>query len=425
MISGAGRTRAKLLGAAIPALLVPWSSALAQTPVTRFACYVPTTGTVYMIKEPQTRSSCSGASHVQFSWVDGAGAVRTADAATGDLAGTFATPLVDGIQGRSVSATAPTDGQLLTWNAAASHWEPKSRPAGTSDHGALAGLTDDDHSQYLLASGMRKTNVCFAVSGTAGIGPLPATGPGGRIMYSTSANAFRVGSINAPFADGWDLPNLGAGSIAMGSNVVARGAGSIVLGSDAVANKSGSFLFAAGNSPLEPIFSDTKDEFRVHAAGGIVLSTGTFSTCRLNPGSGSFACSSDSTAKADFEDVQPEDVLQGVATIPITRWRYRGEPDTVRHMGPTAQDFRAAFDLGSGDRHIGLLDAAGVSLAAAKALAARTTALAESATAIRGDVRSLRDDVDRLRSERDDLRRRLDELETGLKRRTDAAGSHR
>src|SRR5437762_2155863 len=36
-----------------------------------FACYVPATGTVYLIKQPGLRSECASG-HVQFSWSDGA-----------------------------------------------------------------------------------------------------------------------------------------------------------------------------------------------------------------------------------------------------------------------------------------------------------------------------------------------------------------
>ena len=40
----------------------------------------------------------------------------------------------------------------------------------------------------------------------------------------------------------------------------------------------------------------------------------------------------------------------------------------VRHLGPTAQDFHAAFGLGHSDRHISTVDADGVALSAIQGL---------------------------------------------------------
>jgi len=49
--------------------------------------------------------------------------------------------------------------------------------------------------------------------------------------------------------------------------------------------------------------------------------------------------------------------------------RYRGSDDPqVCHVGPTAQDFMAAFGLGASERHIGTVDAEGVALAAIQGL---------------------------------------------------------
>ena len=48
--------------------------------------------------------------------------------ACGDLAGTYPCPAVDGLQGRAVSATAPTSGQVLAWNGSA--WAPAAPGSG-------------------------------------------------------------------------------------------------------------------------------------------------------------------------------------------------------------------------------------------------------------------------------------------------------
>jgi hypothetical protein len=74
----------------------------------------------------------------------------------------------------------------------------------------------------------------------------------------------------------------------------------------------------------------------------------------------------DKNLKEDFVAVNEIEILEKVADLPITTWRYKGD-DKV-HVGPTAQDFRAAFGLGENDKSIGTVDADGVSLAAIKGL---------------------------------------------------------
>jgi len=64
-------------------------------------------------------------------------------------------------------------------------------------------------------------------------------------------------------------------------------------------------------------------------------------------------------------------VLAKLAALPLTTWRYKGENASVRHLGPTAQDFRAAFGLGYDEKSIATIDADGVALAALQALQAQ------------------------------------------------------
>ena len=76
---------------------------------------------------------------------------------------------------------------------------------------------------------------------------------------------------------------------------------------------------------------------------------------------------SDRNLKENFAPIDPRDVLKRLATLPVTQWSCRNEPG-VRRIGPVAQDFHAAFELGSNDTTIATGDESGVALAAIRGL---------------------------------------------------------
>ncbi len=77
--------------------------------------------------------------------------------------------------------------------------------------------------------------------------------------------------------------------------------------------------------------------------------------------------SSDRNLKEKFAPVNPEEVLARVVNMPITSWNFK-QDETERHIGPMAQDFYAAFSVGSDDKHIAVVDEGGVALAAIQGL---------------------------------------------------------
>jgi len=68
-------------------------------------------------------------------------------------------------------------------------------------------------------------------------------------------------------------------------------------------------------------------------------------------------------------------VLERLATLPISTWTYGFDHESVRHLGPMAQDFASTFGLGYTDRQIAIVDANGVCMAAVQALHRRVVAL--------------------------------------------------
>ena len=72
--------------------------------------------------------------------------------------------------------------------------------------------------------------------------------------------------------------------------------------------------------------------------------------------------------KHNIVPVDSMDILEKVEQLEIARWTYNHNDDDVVHMGPMAEDFYQAFELGDTDKGISSVDTAGVALAAIKAL---------------------------------------------------------
>src|SRR6186997_3443544 len=86
------------------------------------------------------------------------------------------------------------------------------------------------------------------------------------------------------------------------------------------------------------------------------------------PPAGALGPRSDRASKENLTAVNPRDVLERVAQMPISTWNYKSQDTSVRHIGPMAQDFAAAFQVGEDQRRITTVDADGVALAAIQGL---------------------------------------------------------
>ena len=155
---------------------------------------------------------------------------------------------------------------------------------------------------------------------------------------------------------------------------------------------SGAFVFGDG-STSSVITNTANHQFRVRASGGTqffsnsALTTGV----SLAPGGGAWASVSDRNVKENVGAVDAEAVLAEIAAMPVTSWNYITQDESIRHIGPMAQDFYAAFGLGENDTTITTTDIDGINMLAIQALEARTVAL-------QAENESLRDEVDALKA---------------------------
>jgi hypothetical protein len=107
----------------------------------------------------------------------------------------------------------------------------------------------------------------------------------------------------------------------------------------------------------------------------------------------SHAPTSDRNLKENFAPVDGQEILEKLAALDMSSWNYLEDGAGVRHLGPIAQDFAAAFGLGDTDRAIHTVDGMGVGLAAAQALYSICLAQAEQITALAAAVAELRETI--------------------------------
>lgn len=131
----------------------------------------------------------------------------------------------------------------------------------------------------------------------------------------------------------------------------------------AIGSNSGN-IWTFDNTPSIDSFSISKvgtgvNEFLVKSNGDGRFRGRSFATEHIN--------TSSRYVKTDFEEIDVSGVLQRLAGLPISQWRYKSENQSDRHIGPVAEDFQAVFGLGDG-KTISTVDTSGIAFAAIQGL---------------------------------------------------------
>ncbi len=214
----------------------------------------------------------------------------------------------------------------------------------------------------------------------------------------TSAGAFSVRIDQVPPAlfqrdSVWLETVLGSAPLPprqlLGSQGVALGS---VSASAVRGAPGGAVVFRPGDRPALTVTSD--NAFTVIATGGATFATVFDSGGQpaggpvLHPGAGSWASLSDASLKVFVAPSDPATVLQRLGDLKLFRWRYLGQRSGVSHIGPLADEFRAAFGVGEDDRTISTVDPDGIALAALKGLLERVAQQEETIRRLEDLVRS-------------------------------------
>jgi hypothetical protein len=336
----------------------------------------------------------------------------------------------------------------------------------------------------------------LVVRGTQGVGDVPATGAGVRMMWFPSQWAFRAGKVDSFGSTYWDLSNIGTGSIGLGENVrasgnnsfaanlattasgdesvalgnngtasadrafafngTASGVGAVAIGSGAqatnddalamgpssiagglasivigpsiangnfgvaiglqnsasgqfsvaigknarTANRQGSIVLGDGCAGFssDSVYPTANNQFIARGCGGIKLYTSQnlSSGVEVAAGGGSWSSISDRARKRNFQDLDGEYVLARLKDVPVATWNYITQDEQIRHAGPVAQDFYAAFGLGESDKLINTVDIDGINMAGVKALENRTERQMREIERLNARVEALEERIQRL-----------------------------
>jgi hypothetical protein len=292
-----------------------------------------------------------------------------------------------------------------SWSTAAGRSTRALGDAGTAlgQFTTASGLASSALGDTSTASGDFSLAAGFNATGSGGASVALGSGTIAAGPASTALGFTSIASGTASFAAGFGSQASGVTSTAMGSATLAEGLVTTVMGTlaRATAAAPGSFVYgdrstaAAGNGVVT---ANAPNQFMVRATNGVFFYTNpTLTAGVLLAGNGSsWASLSDVNAKENFRDVSGEDVLAKLARMPIQEWNYKAQDASIRHIGPTAQDFSAAFGVGDFPLRINTVDADGIALLAVKALETRTSDL---------------------RRENEELRARLARLEALLQQR--------
>jgi hypothetical protein len=263
-----------------------------------------------------------------------------------------------------------------------------------------------DESVALGNSGTASADRAFAFNGTASAVGAVAIGSGAQ---ATNDDALALGpsSIAGGLASIVLGPSIANGSfgVAIGLQNSASGNFSVAIGKNArTANRQGSIVLGDGCAGFssDSVYPTANNQVVMRGCGGVkVFTTQNLSAgVELAAGGSGWSAVSDRNRKENFLALDGEDVLARLRSVPVSSWNYITQERSIRHMGPMAQDFYAAFGLGENELMINSVDMDGVSLAAIHALTARTDALqAENAT---------------LRQENAEMRARLERIEALL-----------
>ncbi|HNP00070.1 MAG TPA: tail fiber domain-containing protein, partial [Ferruginibacter sp.] len=204
-----------------------------------------------------------------------------------------------------------------------------------------------------------------------------STGFNNTLLGYLTGNNLTTGGSNTFIGHTTGGTTTGDQNTLIGASVSASAAidNASALGYNADVTQSNSMVF--GNTAV------TKWGFGVNTAAANILEfNAAVTTARLTTG-GVWTNASDRNLKTNFTSLDGKDLLQRIVQLPLSRWSYIKEGNSITHIGPMAQDFFTLFNTGGDDKTISSIDPAGVALAGIQQLAKENEQLRKELEALK------------------------------------------
>ena len=246
----------------------------------------------------------------------------------------------------------------------------------------------------------------------------------GRNSFSVGHRTSARGNCSAAFNN--SCIAIGNSSSAFGANSISVGGGSFATGISSKATSLACFVIGQYNDTTsisqntwidtDPIFIvgngtselNRKNVYTIYKNGNVYmkgnLGIGITPTHLIHLSGGAYSNGvtwtnvSDQNLKENFEIVDSEVILHMIEELPITRWNYKSENSSIKHIGPVAQDFYTIFGLGTDDKSISTVDPSGIALVAIKQLSKENKSLKEQVESYRSQLQLLQQEVEQIKA---------------------------
>ncbi len=208
---------------------------------------------------------------------------------------------------------------------------------------ALSGLSIASLPVYAVDMASPPNSLVVDVTGKVGIGTAAPT----NVLHIKNDNALlRIQNTNATAAprEIIRLENKGSVNFKLHNTAKPGAQGEWTFRTDA-----GGSAFVIGKS------TSGVTEMRLYGGGNMDIN-------------GILSQGSSRSIKENIVSANSQDILAKVVDLPISKWSYIHDEGKIRHVGPMAEDFYAAFGLGRSPQKISNIDTGGIALAAIKGL---------------------------------------------------------